>query len=84
MNDDVFEIHKPHKMMDWIENQVNDWAYERMQDHFGVESPEELSREQIDQVIKAHEDLIETYDVLAMGLRNVISTWENENDEYIY
>ena len=41
---DKFKIHKAHKMSEWIENQVIEWALELIQNHFGVEGPEELSR----------------------------------------
>lgn len=47
MSDEPFKVYKAHKLMDWIENEVTEWAYNQVTEHFGVDSPEELSREQI-------------------------------------
>lgn len=82
---DKFTVHKPHKMLDWLENEVTEWAYGLVQEHFGVDSPDELSREQIDEVVEQWDELTEYSggDWLALGMRNVISVWENENDEYL-
>lgn len=75
-----FKVYKAHKLMDWIENEVTEWAYNQVTEHFGVDSPEELTREQIEEVITEMENFDDwTY----TGLRNVVSCWENENDEYL-
>ena len=37
-----------HKLMDWIENEVTEWAFNQVIEHYGVESPDELSQEQIE------------------------------------
>ena len=80
MSDEPFKVYKAHKLMDWIENEVTEWAYNQVTEHFGVDSPEELSREQIEEVIAE----METFDDWTYtGLRNVVSVWENENDEYL-
>ena len=80
-----FEVHKPHKMLDWIESEMNDWAIGLVTEHFSVEEVDTMSREQIDEVIAEWENLLDKngYDWLALGLRNVIGIWENENDEYL-
>jgi hypothetical protein len=78
-----FKIYKANKMQDWIENHVTEWAYGLISEHFGVDSPEELSREQLDEVITEWEEMVDYDGTLAMGLRNAISTWENEHDDYI-
>ena len=82
---EAFEINRPGKMIDYIEGQVTDWAFGLIQEHFGVESPDELSREQLDEVITQWNEMLELggADFLAMGLRNAISQWENEHDDYI-
>lgn len=77
-----FKVYKAHKMQDWIENQVTEWATELVTNHFDCEV-EELTREQLDEVIDQYDELYEYDPVIAMGFRNVINTWENENDEYI-
>ena len=82
---DNFTVHKPHKMMDWLESEMTDWAVGLVTEHFGVEEVDLLAREQIDQVIVEYERLSEMggYDWLAIGMRNAVGIWENEHDEYI-
>jgi len=78
-----FTIHKPHKMLDWIEGEVTEWAYGHIQEHFGVDCPSELTQAQIEEVIEVWEDMSEFDGMLGLGFRNAISAWENENDEYL-
>lgn len=80
-----FKVYKAHKMLDWLENEVTEWAYGLIQEHFGVECPSELSREQLDEVISEWEELSDYAggEWLALGMRNAISVWENEKEEYI-
>ena len=80
---DVFKIYKASKMLDYIENQLTEWALDLVTQHFEVETVEELTREQIDEVVAEYYDLDEWDGTLGMGFRNIINTWENENDEYI-
>ena len=51
----------------------------------GVDSPDELEREQIDEVVDQWSEMLDMSggDWLAMGLRNAINQWENEHDDYI-
>lgn len=75
-----FKVYKAHKLMDWIENEVTEWAFNQVNEHYGVDSPDELSQEQIEEVIAE----MNTFDDWCYtGLRNVVSQWENENDEYL-
>lgn len=80
-----FEINRPGKMLDYLEGQVTEWAFGLIEEHFGVDSPDELTRDQIDEVIAQWNELLESsgLDFLALGLRNAISQWENEHDDYI-
>lgn len=83
---DFTMVHRPHKMLDWLEGECTEWAFGIVQEHFGIEDPTELSEEQIQEVIAEWEKLLEPnmgYDFLAMGFRNVIGSWENENDTYL-
>lgn len=80
MSDEPFKVYKAHKLMDWIENEVTEWAYNQVTEHFGVEEPDELSREQIEEVIA---EMNNFDDWCYTGLRNVVSIWENEHDEYL-
>lgn len=78
-----FEIHKAHKMQEWIENHVTEWANDLITEHFGVESVDELTREQIDEVIEQWEVMLDYDGTLALGVRNCINIWENEHEEYL-
>ncbi|MDC1446475.1 hypothetical protein N8344_00725 [bacterium] len=82
---EAFEIRRPGKMLDYLEGQVTEWAFGLIEEHFGVDSPDELTRDQIDEVIDQWNELLESsgLDFLALGLRNAISQWENEHDDYI-
>lgn len=80
MSEEKFKVYKAHKLMDWIENEVTEWAFAQVTEHFGVDEVETLTQEQIEEVIEE----METFDDWChTGLRNVVSMWENENDEYL-
>lgn len=85
MSEEKFKVHRPHKMLDWLENEVTDWAYGLVTEHFDVECPSDLNKSQIEEVIEQYEEMSEYTggDWLALGMRNVISNWENEHDEYL-
>lgn len=83
MSEEKFKIYRAHKMLDWIENHVTEWANDLIAEHFGVEEVEELSREQIDEVIDQWEEMCDYDGMLALGLRNCINCWENEHEEYL-
>ena len=75
-----FTVHRAHKMQEWIESHVTEWANDLIVQHFGVEV-EELTKEQIQEVEDEWDRLYEYDPVLAMGFRNCINTWEYENEE---
>lgn len=77
-----FKVYKAHKMSDWIENQVTEWAFDLVTEHFGCEV-EELTKDQLEEVIEQCEELDDYDSMLALGFRNLINTWENENEEYV-
>ena len=78
-------VHKPHKMVEWLEGECTEWADGIIKEHFQVEDTDTLSKEQIEEVIAEWELLTDSpsYDFLGLGFRNIISSWENENDEYL-
>lgn len=76
---DTFKIRKAHKLMDWIENEVTEWAIEAVTNHFGCEVSE-MTLPQVEEVIA---EMNEYDDWVYTGLRNVVNIWENENDEYL-
>ena len=76
-----FKIYKAHKMLDRIENEVTEWAYSLVTEHFGVETPAELTRDQLDEVVVEYYEISEYDGTLGMGVLNVIRMWEDENEE---
>ena len=82
MSDEAFKVYKAHKMLDWIENHVTEWALELITEHFGCDV-EELTREQLDEVIDQYNEISEYDGTLGLGFRNAIGIWENENDDYV-
>jgi hypothetical protein len=66
--------------MDWIEQEVTEWALDLVTEWFNVENAEDLTREQIDEII---EEMDNFDDWIYTGLRNIVGIWENENDEYL-
>ena len=80
-----FIIHKPHKMMDWVYQQVTDWISDAVTEWFQVQNIGDLSREQIEEVIVEWNKFIDQdeYAIIAYGLRETISIWEMENEEEI-
>jgi hypothetical protein len=80
-----FHLGRVHKMMDWLESEATEWANDAVISYYQVEAIEDLTKDQIEEVIafwyeggNYHDD-----DYISMALRNVISNWENENEEYL-
>lgn len=72
--------------LEWIEDQVTEWATDLVVDHFAVGSVDELSREELDEVVSQWQKLDKApshFHPLALGLRNVIRAWESEHDEEV-
>lgn len=80
-----FTLHRVHKLIDWLEQEATDWVLDAVKSHYEVEAVEDITKDQIEEVIafwyeggNYHDD-----DYISLALRNVISIWENENDEYL-
>lgn len=78
-----FKVYRAGKMLDWIENAVTEWAEQMVLAHFEAASIEDLTRDQIDEVVIQYDEVSDYDTTLGVGFRNVISTWESGNDEYI-
>ena len=81
MSDEVFKVHRAHKIQDWLEQQCTEMIETRITEHFGVDSTDVLTEEQIKEVITEWENTEDSY--ISMSLRNCINTWENENDTFL-
>lgn len=84
MSKEKFQVHRAHKMLDWIEGEVREWAENLIAEHFGVEDTNTLTREQMIEVVEVYEDIDSTYgDTLSIGFVDVIRWWENENEDEV-
>jgi len=81
MSDEKFSINRLNKFEDWLENECTDFSYDKIKEHFNVETVEELSKEQIMEVVDYSEEVSSSW--VSLGLRNCISLWENENEEFV-
>ena len=79
-----FRVHRAHKMMDWVENEVTEWAEGIAFEHYGVEEVTELSRDQIEEVASEADRLDEDYgDIISLGFFNIVRWWESETEDYV-
>lgn len=81
MNDEKFSIGRIDKFEDWLEGECTDYAHNHIKEHFGVDEVEELTKEQIAEVVDFSEEIENSW--VSLGLRNCVNIWENENDEFI-
>jgi len=74
-----FEWHRIHKWEENIESQVTDAVEEQVTEQYGVDSIEDLTEEQIDQVMSWRDEHVSEYSPMYIGFTNVYNTWENVN-----
>ena len=73
----TFEVRKQHKLQDQIENLCYEWAYEDVLEYFSVESIEDLTKEQIDEIY-TYSESEECYEgMVGVALRSMCEYWEN-------
>ena len=76
-----FDVPKIHKWADNIENILTEWSIETVQEHFGVDDTDQLTPEQINEVrdyVDESDD--KWYNWVTLGFRNVVNSWDIEND----
>lgn len=76
-----FEVSRPNKMAEWIENQVTEWASSQVLEHFDVEEIQNCTREQMLEIVDEYYEMEESYPELAIGFQNLIYEWETENHD---
>jgi len=75
-----FDVPKIHKWVENIENTLTEWAHDKIQEHYGIDSIDDLNEIQIDEIKEFVDNAEDTwYDWVCIGFRNVIGWWENEN-----
>jgi hypothetical protein len=76
-----FQVNKQHKLQDQIENLCYEWAYEDVIGYFNVESIEDLTQEQIDEIYTYSESDESDEGMVGVILRSMCGSmceqWEN-------
>ena len=74
----TFQVIKQHKLQDQIESLCYEWAYEDVCEQFKVESIEDLTQEQIDEIY-TYSESEECYEgMVGVTLRSMCEQWENK------
>jgi len=75
-----FDVPKIHKWCDNIESTLTDWAREEVEAWFDVDSINDLSVSQIEEIEEFLANAEETwYDWVLIGFKNIVSEWEIEH-----
>ena len=72
-----YEYLKAHKTEDWVAREMFECVCESIIHHFGVEDPNDLTVEQMDEVVHYRENVLNEYSPIQMGFSDVIGMWEN-------
>ena len=65
-------VHKPHKMLEWLEGECTEWADGIIKEHFQVEDTDTLSKEQIQEVIAEWELLLDSSSYVSFDLKKIV------------
>ena len=76
----AFEWNRMHKWEENHERAITEDVEEYICEYYGVESIEDLTKEQIDKIEVFRSELNE-YSIMQIGFSNVINNWENAQDE---
>lgn len=79
---DRYDWPRIHKAEDNIENQIVDWVFEHVQEHFGVEDVADLTDAQIAEIDEFRNELHD-YSVMQVGYSALISYHESQTYEDI-
>lgn len=77
----AFEWNRIHKSEEYLERIINELVFEKVTEHYAIDSIEELTRDQIDELEHFRNDVLNEYSPLQVGFSDVIQTWESENWE---
>ena len=76
----AFEWNKMYKWEENYERTIDDDIAEYVCEHYGVESIEDLTKEQIDEIRAYQEEYVSEYNVMNGGFYRLYNTWEDCND----
>lgn len=77
----AFEWNRIHKSEEYLERIINELVFEQVTQHYAVDSIEELTRDQINELEHFRNDVLNEYSPLQIGFSDVIQMWESENWE---
>jgi hypothetical protein len=77
----AFEWNRIHKSEEYLERIINELVFEQVTEHYAVDSIEELTRDQINELEHFRNDVLNEYSPLQIGFSDVIQMWESENWE---
>lgn len=77
----AFEWNRIHKSEEYLERIINELVFEQVTEHYAVDSIDELTRDQIDELEHFRNDVLNEYSPLQIGFSDVIQMWESENWE---
>ena len=72
-----FEWNRIYKWEENHEYNITEDVFEYVLEHYGAESIEELTPEQIDE-IQAYRDELNEYSIMQIGFSNLINQWESQ------
>lgn len=75
----AFEWNRIHKSEEYLERIINELVFEQVTEHYAVDSIEELTRDQINELEHFKNDVLNEYSPLQIGFSDVIQMWESEN-----
>ena len=77
----AFEWNRIHKSEEYLERIINELVFEQVTEHYAVDSIDELTRDQIDELEHFRNDVLNEDSPLQIGFSDVIQMWESENWE---
>lgn len=77
----AFEWNRIHKSEEYLERIINELVFDQVTDHYAIDSIEDLTRDQIDELEHFRNNVLNEHSPLQIGFSDVIQTWESENWE---
>ena len=69
------------KMYKWAENHernITEDVYEYVCEYYSVESVDELTQEQINEITAYRDEIFEYHSIMQIGFSNLINQWESQ------
>ena len=77
----AFEWPKIYKSEEWFEQQATEWVFDYICEFYDVEDIEDLTEEQIEEIVQYRENDLNEYSPMQMGFSNIITQWEDATHE---